>query len=311
MTGTSQDSFPKGQLRCVSIFPVGTNRAFHPQKMSILLSLDPVLSAVLRSAAMDDRMSHVAVWQQWVRHRGPIYTDIINMNYRRVLFRGFMNGIANLQAQHLADQVDESPRMMNVSWPMHYGRAYFAEQAIAVRRHIDAGRHRDPVISLRRLFEEIEQRPDEVSGAAYTSWTSGESVDSLRTYRRLFGSGGDVLDLPAWRAKRDEFLEAADTIKIRVDKTLAHADEKILSEQHDDVLPPTTWTDLHEAIDVLTGAFRHAFLLLAGGDLDPVPAIQFDYRAPFRTAMFRSIPGSEWSIPISEFPDEAEDVPFG
>lgn len=253
-------------------------------------------------------------WSKWVEH-GPIFRDVAAMNYRRRLFRGFINGIwSRFIGQDRQSRVD-------MSWVVHYQAAYWTQQAIAVRRQTEPNeQHKKPVVTLRRLFDEVAAHPESVGVDHFLSVSGNADSDEARlTFARLFGAAPDgepleksldrtTLNLRQWKRTRKGFITAAEPVRTRVSKSLAHADEVVMTAEgpiHE--LLPLSYDQLHLAIQRITSAFGKAYLLLVGAETDLSDIrVGGDYRAPFRTAIF----SNEFDVlpaVLGPFHDETED----
>ena len=88
------------------------------------------------------------------------------------------------------------------------------------------------MVSLRRLYTEIGRHAGEFTAEAFASDVDSPGLRqrSIDTFRRRFGGGGDIFDVDAWQRRRKDFVTACDRVKVRVDKTIAHADERVLDD---------------------------------------------------------------------------------
>lgn len=262
---------------------------------------------------MNDRVQE---WQSWIEHGGPIYIDVLNMNYRRILFRGFMNGV---RSRFLSADNDA---LLDLSFAAHYQKAYWTEQALAIRRQTDTNDSSAyNYLTLRRLFDEITDQPDLVGFDHYAEVAGGDRWDSIRTYAHCWGGlrphesdermrQRTSLDVASWKHTRRNMITKSNPVRQRVGKTVAHADEDVLfaSEPLEELFPASI-LDLHKAMKAITKAFQSAYALLTGAaiEVDLMP-IGPDYRAPFRVPIFRE--GYGLPQELGPFHDETEDEQF-
>ena len=196
-----------------------------------------------------------AEWvQKWRSDIKAIYKDMVNLLYRRKLFRRWR------------DIVREQPRLRRGSLYLDWivGN-YTAALAAGVRRHTDL----DPnSASLGRLLQELLENPTvftrEVFVAEYTSaGTLGPEIGNAEFDDFADGSG-NVLDSAKLEADKESLKTACDGIRQYVNGYIAHLDSRTPA-----TIP--TFANLDTALDCLNNLVKKYYHILTciGADVEP------------------------------------------
>ena len=206
----------------------------------------------------------VEKWRRWID--GPIKNGVLTLHHNRQIWRGF---------QEIVREHGSLPD--SAFWAYHLN-IYAIAQAVAVRRQTD----RDPrVASLQRLLEEVADEPEALTEAWWIGLWNDESDRPFASAQWREKFGGEVMaHLDPTIPQRDlALLETeAGAVKNYVDRHIAHAEQGTAATEID-----LTLNNLDAAIDALGSLFRKYGLLLTAADWVMLePAIQHDWRAPFR-----------------------------
>ena len=153
------------------------------------------------------------------------------------------------------------------------GNQYATTQAVGIRRQAD--RRRD-VASLEALLRELVSHPQLVSRQFFVGrYEWGNQWLGDRQFSSLDPRGQGHLDPAIPAADQSELRKAATTATQWVDKHIAH-----LSVKPSTKVP--TYSEIDQALEVMSRLFRRWTALLTGVDRDTEPAPQYDWLAPLR-----------------------------
>ena len=213
--------------------------------------------------------------RKWVAWLGDIDADLTDIAWVRLVWRA--------EEAMLREHDDLPPSDIFHVRARNYGVA----QAVGVRRQIDK---RTDIISLRRLLDELQTHPEEISRDFYVGraewgiqWKAHQEFDDWA------GEGGAVLDVGVVAANVSLLEAATDKVRVYVNKHVAHSDTK-KSEWE-----APTFAELDEAIDALFELFcRYQTLFIGVGRVVMALVPQYDllapYDRPWRKPRRRSVP---------------------
>jgi AbiU2 len=211
--------------------------------------------------------SRVEKWKGWIETQ--IRAEVLGMNNHRAIY------------QELGRITNEHGALPPSHFFNFLADTYGATQAIAVRRQAEVDVR---VISLGVLLHEIAGDPERLSRERFLSQydsidrsTRGEPVWA----ERFGGTIGKHVDPDLVRADLEELRKGTARTKDLVDKHLAHTDKKPLAN-------PTTFAELHDAIDAINAQFeKYVLLLTVSSYATLVPVAQYDWLAIFRQPWIR------------------------
>lgn len=232
---------------------------------------------------------------KWHKEIERIGHHIIQLHHDRRLWR------------EMCDAMSAAAPESDGTFIQHYTKLYVDGASMAVRRLADV-RGQCQTIALGRLIEDLRANPKvlnrEVVVARYAhdddqrEWAR---TDWLRCGEEFWdtkwASADGGLDIVRLQADLDALSATAEKVAAFADRVVAHIDSRGARD-----IP--TFKDLDDAIDVLGELFKHYSILVDGkGWVFLEPAIQGDWKAPFRKPIFESIP-PPWLNPTP--PDVAE-----
>lgn len=218
-------------------------------------------------------------WQKQIERIGH---HVIQLNHDRQLWREMTAGLATATPE--ADG----------TFIQHYTKLYVDGASMAVRRLADVGGQRQ-TIALGRLIADLIANSKvlnrEVIVARYThdddprEWAREDwRRRGEEFWQTEWADAEDDLDVVKLRADVAALTSAADKVASFADRVVAHIDSR---GAHD--IP--TFADLDDAINLIGDLFKRYSSLIDGkGWAFLEPAIQGDWKAPFRRAVFEPIP---------------------
>lgn len=214
-------------------------------------------------------MTHDERYERWVERLDRITSEVYNAHLYRLLWR---------ELGDIVRVADLPPSVIFDSW----GVWYATTQSSSIRRQVDRGRG---VVSLYRLLSEVAQHPRVVSRERHVAlWTrdnrpgdfdapANENYDRFSDARER-----DVMNVAFVRTDIDSLAGVGTVIERYVDEAIAHTADRTTQ-----TVP--TYDELNAAIDTVADLVsKYASLLKAEILPQFEPAIQYDWKAPFRQA---------------------------
>jgi hypothetical protein len=231
------------------------------------------------------------IWQRWREQLERITQETYRLHHYRQLWR---------ELAEITQAANLPPSVFFDALPVWY----VSTQGAAVRRQLDRTRG---TVSLIRLLDDIQQNPGVVTRdrhiaawcgqAGEPAWGDGAADaealrdelrlrDANRNFDRFAGAGRDTIDRALVRADVAELERAGEVVKRYVDQAVAHT---ALNPERS--VP--TYGDLNAAMDrVAELVAKYASLLNAEILWGFEPAIQEDWKAPFRQAWIAADAGA-------------------
>lgn len=172
-----------------------------------------------------------------------------------------------------------------------FHRMYIESQVMAIRRLADDDKR---TLSLRRLIGQLEQHRRTFTRTVYVErWMAGRDPNTDNERERLEAefhlqmannafdqftdkSGEERIGGRRLQQDREVLLDTTDLVVTYANKVVAHADTDRSGVE-------VTYDDFHRAVDHLGEMLRRYYLLInQGGLLSATPAIQGDWKGPFR-----------------------------
>jgi hypothetical protein len=186
-----------------------------------------------------------ARWIRWLGkpQSGGIWDDIIPMLASRQIWERYMEIVQ-------ANPAIQSPANFHQWVRVNYVVA----QALAIRRQVDRDKR---TVSLRRLMDEIIDRPEVVSRERYLSLYEEAGLGDIgaKDWERLVGSR-DYLDPAEVEQDVADLVAASGPIRELVNKQIAHRDQQALRSD-------VTFNQLHTVIDMLAELYVKYVRLLS------------------------------------------------
>lgn len=216
--------------------------------------------------------------QRWRRHIDLITNHVWDLHHQRALWREMSEALVHASSA-------------DATFLDHYSRIYVERQLIAVRRLVD----QDPrSISMARLLTELAEHPETMNRTRHLElWNLPDESEDLfekmtverahATFDRYADGDGQNLDPIRIRADLESWKQSAGVLKKTVDKKIAH----LADIPPDKPIPTATYDDLDAAIDAVGELVKKYSLLFTAGSIAQMePAIQGDWKRPFRSALF-------------------------
>lgn len=208
------------------------------------------------AAGRDDRFA------KWLTWSGRIQKEIVNCHAERIVWR------------EMVDKLDEH-RPESVPFRNHYTRLYADAQAMAIRRLVDRD---NEVESLTRLISEMRIDRDVMTRSRYIAMRPQDPDRAARRFDELFGDGCEHLRLDLLTGDLEELDRVSGPVRRRANHRIAHMTTKALS--------PMRFADIHGALEAISTTYNRYGQLLHVSDIDTVPALAYDWKAPFRQALW-------------------------
>lgn len=160
---------------------------------------------------------------------------------------------------------------------------YVNDMTIAIRRQVDWDRR---TISFVRLMQEIEDHPEVISRRRFVGKYQRRLKNmGHRTFERFARPGAEQIDPRVIRQHRKELVTAQRRLREFVNRYVAHQSRYRMRR-----LP--THIELDSCVDLLERLVKEYALLLEQVSLaQVVPAIQYDWKKPFRVPWIQTGPG--------------------
>jgi hypothetical protein len=219
----------------------------------------------LKAVPIQSAAQRTVMYRRWVRWWNVLFDDIKTIAHHRDLYR------------HVTAMVQANPALHVPSafydWMQ---RAYWMEQAVAIRRLVDWDWRS---ISLIRLIEQIADHPEVLSRHRYVAHHKSQHGKYIghRTFDRMAGVGAKQLRRRTIRQHQRELLKAHQRLRVFVNKHVAHRNRTPMRR-----LP--TYAELDACVDVLEKLAKEYSLILKAEGTDVVPTIVYDWKKPFRVA---------------------------
>jgi len=204
-------------------------------------------------------------FKQWKRQFQVIKNSIYDLASKRFVY------------QQVTKLIQDNPRLQVPSafydW-MH--RAYVTDMSIHIRRLADRDKRST---SLYNLVKDIEDYPQVISRRRFTRpYKDFMKQFGHRDFDRLSTPGADVISKKLISRHRTALVKSQKRLRIYTNKHVAHLDKTGMKK-----FP--TYAELDSCIDTIERLAKDCTLLLEQSALiTAVPAIQYDWMAPFRVA---------------------------
>ena len=171
----------------------------------------------------------------------------------------------------------------------HYTKLYVDGSAIAVRRLAEENGQRH-TISLGRLVTDIRDNAGLLTRQRFVgrlenpnearAWARRSALDEAAREWEVFCGRGESFDQSLATSDLERLRVASATVAAFADRTIAHIDDR-------GVRPPATFSDLDHAIETMSDVLGSFAVRVNGSRLAFYePAIQQDWKSPFRRGMF-------------------------
>jgi hypothetical protein len=202
-----------------------------------------------------------------------LFDDIKTIAHHRDLYRQVSAMVQKNPALHVPS--------LFYDWTQ---RAYWMEQAVAIRRLVDWGNQRDPPlsrpISLIRLIDEIRDHPEVLSRRRYVGhYKAGNAAKRFahRHFDMQARPGAKQIDRRTIQQHRRELLNAQERLRVFVNKHVAHRAKYPMRR-----LP--TYAEFDGCVDVLEKLAKEYSLILKAEGTGVVPSMDYGWDKPFRVA---------------------------
>jgi hypothetical protein len=168
----------------------------------------------------------------------------------------------------------------------HYAWCYVAAASTAIRRLSDPNPGQES-ITIARLIKDVRAQRHIITRERYVRlFDSPDVLEDIRSgasseFDRNWGDASGLVRPDFLSNLESRIEEHSARVAAFVDRTIAHIDKR-------GVAMPPTFGDLDEAIDTVGLVLRACLLLITAENwVSMTPTIQDDWRAPFRSAIFR------------------------
>lgn len=228
------------------------------------VSAHPPLQRPTPSTALSTR-ARSNKFKKWKRQFKVIKNSIYDLASKRFIY---------MQVTKL---IEDNPRIQVSSafydW-MH--GSYVTDMSVHIRRLADRDMR---AISLYNLLKDIEHHPEVISRRRFTHpYKNFMKRYGHKDFDRLSKPGGDVVNKKLISKHRTALVKSQERLRIYTNKHVAHLDKVGMKK-----FP--TYAELDACIDTIERLAKDCTLLLEQSALTTaVPAIQYDWMAPFRFA---------------------------